>query len=741
MLMNRWRFHLQGVVQGVGFRPYVYGLAQLFGLAGFVSNNSAGVIIEIEGDAATLAAFQQALISELPPLAHVDAVEQVEINPLGENSFRILESTVESGATTLISPDLCICDDCLRELFDPNDRHYRYPFINCTNCGPRFTIIRALPYDRPNTTMADFALCPTCESEYRNPLDRRFHAQPVACPDCGPQLEFIMGELQLEREDALQAARDALFAGRIVAVKGLGGFHLACDAENEATVSLLRERKGRREKPFALMVYDLAQAEKFVYISEQEAVLLCSRERPIVLLKKREYSPIVDSVAPHNPYLGVMLPYTPLHYLLLHELGMPLVMTSGNLSEEPIITENAVALEKLATVADAFLLHNRPIHVPCDDTVLRVDMPLRRSRGYAPFPVKLPFAVPPILAVGGELKNTFCLAHDKHAFMSQHLGDMENLETLEAFERSFEQMSDIFSIKPQIIACDLHPDYLTTRWAMTYAEQNNLRLIPVQHHHAHIAAVMAEHGVDETVLGISFDGTGYGTDRAIWGGEILKADYRGFERLAHLRYVPLAGGDVSIKKPYRMGLAHLWAAGIAWDEDLPPVQACPPVERAILHQQLERNLNTVLTSSMGRLFDAVASLIGIRHTVTYEAQAAMEMEALAVVYESAYRFNTVDSLIDPTPVLKGIIDDMRTGTHQAIIAGRFHRAVVNLIVDMAHRYSLETIALSGGVFQNIQLSQITKTALEQRGYLVLVHQRVPANDGGLALGQLCIAAM
>jgi hydrogenase maturation protein HypF len=598
MLMNRWRLHIQGVVQGVGFRPYVYGLAQRFGVSGFVSNNSAGVIIEIEGDAATLATFQQALLSELPPLAHVDTVEQVEINPLGENGFRILESTVESGATTLISPDLCICDDCLRELFNPDDRRYRYPFINCTNCGPRFTIIRALPYDRPQTTMADFALCPTCESEYRNPIDRRFHAQPVACPDCGPQIEFIMDELQLEREAALQASRDALLTGRIVAIKGLGGFHLACNAENEATVNLLRERKGRREKPFALMVYDLAQAVQLVHINEQEAALLCSRERPIVLLKKREYSSIADSVAPHNPYLGVMLPYTPVHYLLLHELGIPLVMTSGNLSEEPIITENAVALEKLATVADAFLLHNRPIHIPCDDSVLRVDMPLRRSRGYAPFPVKLPFSVPPVLAVGGELKNTFCLAHDKHAFMSQHLGDMENLETLQAFERSFEQMSDIFSIKPQAIACDLHPDYLTTRWAMTYAAQHNLPLRPVQHHHAHIAAVMAEHSVDETVLGISFDGTGYGTDRAIWGGEVLKADYRGFERLAHLLYVPLAGGDVSIKKPYRIALAHLWAAGIAWDEDLPPVQACPKVEREILRQQLERSLNTVPTSSM-----------------------------------------------------------------------------------------------------------------------------------------------
>jgi hydrogenase maturation protein HypF len=739
--MNRWRLQIQGVVQGVGFRPYVYGLAQRFDVVGFVSNNSAGVVIEIEGDAATLATFQQALLSELPPLAHVDSYQQVEISPLGESGFRILESTVETGATTLISPDLCICDDCLRELFNPNDRRYRYPFINCTNCGPRFTIIRALPYDRPQTTMADFALCPTCDTEYHNPLDRRFHAQPIACSDCGPQLEFIMGEIQLEREEALQAARDVLLAGRIVAIKGLGGFHLACVAENQTAVNQLRERKGRREKPFALIVYDIAQAKKLVHVSEQEAALLSSHERPIVLLKKREQIAIAEAVAPKNPYLGVMLPYTPLHYLLLHELGMPLVMTSGNLSEEPIITENIMAMEKLSNIVDAFLLHNRPIHVPCDDSVLRVDMPIRRSRGYAPFPVKLPFSVPPLLAVGGELKNTFCLAHEKHAFMSQHLGDMENLETLQAFELSFQQMSDIFNIQPQAVACDLHPDYLTTRWAITYAAQHNLPLRPVQHHHAHIAAVMAEHGVDETVLGFSFDGTGYGTDGAIWGGEVLKADYRGFERLGHLRYVPLAGGDVSIRKPYRMALAHLWAAGIAWDEDLPPVQVCPPVEREVLRQQLERSLNAVSTSSMGRLFDAVASLIGIRHTVTYEAQAAMEMEACAEVNEDTYSFGLKDDIIDPAPVLKALIDDMRIRTSQAVIAGRFHHAIVSLILEIANKHSIPIIALSGGVFQNTLLNHLTKTALEQCGYRVLVHQHIPANDGGLALGQLCIAAV
>jgi hydrogenase maturation protein HypF len=659
---------------------------------------------------------------------------------------------MQADAATLISPDLCICDDCLRELFDPTNRRYRYPFINCTNCGPRFTITRDIPYDRPLTTMADFPLCDACTGEYHDPRDRRFHAEPNACPVCGPQVRYLAGDESMSREDAITAARVALLNQQIIAVKGLGGFHLACDATHEAVIGRLRTRKGRQDKPFAVMVYDLRAAHELAHMNGEEETLLTGRERPIVLVRKRTDSPLAENIAPDTPFVGLMLPYTPLHYLLLHDLGLPLVMTSGNLSTEPIVSDNDDALQGLAALVDGFLLHNRPIHIPCDDSVLRVidgdEVPLRRSRGYAPFPVKLPAAMKPILAVGGELKNTFCITREDHAFLSQHIGDMENLETLSAFEAAVTHMKRLFRVQPELVVCDLHPGYLSTRWAQDYARIQGIPLVEVQHHHAHIAAVMAEHRITDKqpVIGFAFDGTGYGTDGAIWGGEVLLARYATFERVAHLDYVPLAGGDVSVRKPYRMALAHLYAAGIPWDDDLPPVLACPQSERHILRQQFERGLNTVPTSSMGRLFDAIASLIGLRHEISYEAQAAMALEGIAdVTGESHYQFALNGTTIDPGPLLHNIIADLRAGLPKEVIAGKFHRAVALMVVEMARRIREDTglavVALSGGVFQNVTLLRLTSQGLSAQGFEVLIHRQVPANDGGLALGQAMIPTL
>jgi hydrogenase maturation protein HypF len=767
--------HVTGVVQGVGFRPFVYGLAQTHGLAGFVGNNSGGVFIEIEGPASALSAFQSDLVQRKPPLAHIEAVAVEDLTPLGESGFRIVESASEPAANTLISPDICLCADCRRELFDPNDRRYRYPFINCTNCGPRFTIIKDIPYDRPLTTMADFEMCPACLAEYHDPLNRRFHAQPNACPECGPQvwLEESRPPTADRRprswpgEDALERARSLLQQGRIIAVKGIGGFHLACDAASDDALQTLRNRKGRVDKPFAIMVADLEAARALAEVSDAEAALLTSRERPIVLLRRRPQAALSALIAPGNPYLGVMLPYTPLHELLLEGRG-PLVMTSANYSDEPIVKDNAEARERLAQLADALLMHNRDIHVHCDDSVMRVlnlqspisanssskngdYLPLRRSRGYAPFPVKLPFSVRPTLAVGGELKATFCLARDDYAFMSQHIGDMENLETLQAFERAVEHFQAIFRCRPEIIVSDLHPRYLSARWAHEHA--GDRRHIRVQHHHAHIASVMAENGyTGGRVIGFSFDGTGYGTDGAIWGGEVLLADYAGFDRALHLAYVPLPGGDAAVKRPYRTALAHLHAAGVAWDDDLPPVAACPPAERTVLAHQLRTGLNAVPTSSLGRLFDAVAALCGIRQTVTYEAQAAIEMEALAVdgtdwgtgEADATYAFEIGATAFDAAPVIRAMVADLRKGVAAPVIAAKFHQSVAELVLTLSRRlraeHGMETVALSGGVFQNVTLLAHTLRRLRAAGFEVLTHRLVPPNDGGLALGQAVIGA-
>lgn len=803
--------HLTGIVQGVGFRPFVYALAARYQLGGWVLNDSAGVEIEIFGPVGALDAFSSALARELPPLAVIDDLASAPISPpfaeplsllSAERSplFRIRSSVAQPGAFVPVSPDIAICPDCLAELFDAGNRRYRYPFINCTNCGPRFSIIRDLPYDRPLTTMASFAMCPDCRREYEDPSDRRFHAQPNACPVCGPQLTFVWSPAHttcaadppLHREDALQAARRLLSGGGILAVKGIGGFHLACRADLDEPLAELRRRKGRIDKPFAVMALDLPAVERVAVVSPAARTLLTSRARPIVLLPAQLDSTLSALVAPGSRTVGVMLPYTPLHYLLLTSSSTSeqsgdsrsatlhpssfilhpfLVMTSGNLSEEPIVHDNAAAFNRLAPLADAFLLHDRDIHVPIDDSVVRVfeerALPIRRARGYAPFPVRLAAPLRPLAAVGGELKSAFCLTRERYAFLSQHIGDMENLATFEAFTHLFDHYRRLFHVDPQAIAHDLHPGYLSTRWAIEYAAATGVPLVAVQHHHAHIAALLAEHAFPpaEAVIGLSFDGTGYGPDGTIWGGEVLVATCRTFTRVGRLRPVPLPGGDRAIRYPYRAALAWLWAAGIPWEDDLPPVAAASLVERGVILRQLETGLNSVLTSSFGRLFDAVAALAGLRQTITYEAQGALELEALTFSDTAdAYPFpldfrddSKIQSIpsglhsadpalqfeMDHAALVRAIVTDLRRQTPMPVIAARFHNAVAAVAVACCEQvrtsHSLTTVALSGGVFQNAALLDRIAARLRAAGFHLLTHHQVPPNDGGLALGQAIIA--
>jgi len=752
---QRLRLTICGAVQGVGFRPFVYACAKSCNLRGFVGNESGGVFVEVEGAEKNLIDFQNILRENAPPLASVATIKVEKIAFQGDADFRIVGSEIRESENTLVAPDASVCADCLRELFDKNDRRFHYPFINCTNCGPRFTIIKDIPYDRPQTTMSQFQMCERCQGEYDNPLDRRFHAQPNACPDCGPTVRFVSkNENAIYGEDAISATRNALFSGEIVAVKGIGGFHLACDAKNNSAVRTLRKRKGRIDKPFAVMCKDLKTSRSLAEITKAEEAILTSKERPIVLLRKKANN-LSELVAPNNQFLGVMLAYSPLHYLLFDDNLSVLVMTSGNFSSEPIITDNAEALEKLSILADSFLLHDREIFVPCDDSVVRVfeneELPIRRSRGYAPFPVELPFKVPPILAVGGELKATFCLTKEEFAFLSQHLGDMENLETLEAFEKSIAQMRRLFRIEPEIVVSDLHPNYLSTNWAsrnLAKIAAKDAKFFKVQHHHAHIASVMAENKLqNETVIGFAFDGTGYGTDGAVWGGEVLLVDYQGFERAAHLRYVPLAGGDASVKKPYRVALAHLWQAGVDWNKNLPCVAACPETERKILLKQFENKINTIPTSSFGRLFDAVAAIAGVRQTVTYEAQAAIEFEAfLDETVTDAYEFSLIESEIieiDSSPLICAVALDVLNKVSVGVISAKFNNAAANLILRLAvlfrRREKLNKVALSGGCFQNVTLLKASLQRLQAHDFEVLTHRKVPPNDGGLALGQAMIA--
>jgi hydrogenase maturation protein HypF len=764
----RARIRVRGVVQGVGYRPFVHRLATEAALAGHVGNDTDGVFVEVEGPAAAVEAFAARLHGDAPPLARVDAVESAPMATTGENGFRIVESRADSAVRTFVAPDAALCEDCRREMFDPADRRYRYPFITCTNCGPRFTITKRLPYDRPNTTMALFPLCARCAAQYHDPGDRRFHAQPLACAACGPRLWLESADLgTIDGTDAaLVAAQRSVVAGQVVAVKGLGGYHIACDAGSDEAVALLRRRKGRADKPFALMVRDLEVAATLAHISADEARLLQSWARPIVLLKVRTPpSGLSPLVAPGNPMIGIMLPYTPVHHLLFNpvpgaapELAPAvLVMTSGNITDEPICFEDDDARRRLGRLADSWLIHDRPIHVPCDDSVVQVvdgeELPVRRSRGYAPLPLRLPFDVAPILAVGGELKNTFCLASGRDAWMSQHIGDMGSPETLAAFERSTGQFRDMYQVVAGHVAADMHPGYHTRNWAEgNYPEGGAKgRLSLVQHHHAHIAAVMAEHGVaaGERVIGFAFDGTGYGTDGAIWGGEVLVASYDRFTRVAHLGYVPLPGGDATIKRPARAALAHLWTAGIEWSPDLAPVRATGAAELRALERQLERGFQCVPTSSMGRLFDAVSSLLDVRHQVSYEAQAAIELETQAEAHLGAarpYRFRRGEDtgVIDASSVLAAIVMDLRAGIGAGPIAAGFHVAVAELVGELAAEFAgpigVRRAALSGGVFQNVLLLRLARRELQARGFEVLTHRIVPPNDGGLALGQVVVAS-
>ena len=755
--------HITGVVQGVGFRPFVYGLATRYGLRGWVCNTSAGVDIEVDGSDETLDRFVAALTAEAPPLARIESVVVSAIDTNGSTSFEIRHSASNPADFLPISPDITLCEDCKRELFDPHDRRYHYPFINCTNCGPRFTIIKDIPYDRPLTTMADFVLCEDCAREYADPLNRRFHAQPVACPKCGPKVWLV--DKETSRQDgnsAMDAVRQLLADGKIVAIKGLGGFHLACDATNDGAVAELRRRKGRIDKPFALMASSMEAIEQFCEVTPEERALLESNEHPIVLLKKKA-ADISQHVAPGQSTLGVMLPYTPLHELLFvgqdafpqtardSVLPNALVMTSGNFSEEPIATENDDALSRLAPLADACLLHDRDIHVRCDDSVVRVfegkELPIRRSRGYAPYPVKLPFTVPTILAAGAELKNTFCVTRDNYAFLSHHIGDLENYETLKSFDDGIAHFERLFRIGPEIIAYDLHPNYLATRYALDRAERDGLKSIGVQHHHAHIAACLAENNWrgDQPVIGVAFDGTGYGADGAIWGGEFLIADYRGFERAAHLDYMPLPGGDAATRRPYRIALSYLYQAGIQWDNDLAPVRVANSIEQAAIRKQIESGINAISTSSMGRLFDAVASICDVRQAVNYEGQAAIEFEALTdEAEEGSYRFEIEPERVKIGGLIRAVVADVRSGVPTPLIAARFHNGLAQLVLEtcetMRRERGLQEVALSGGVWQNVTLLRKTLQRLRAAQFTVYVHHLVPPNDGGLALGQAIIAA-
>jgi hydrogenase maturation protein HypF len=769
----RVRYRVTGVVQGVGFRPFVYVTATGLGLCGSVANDSRGVLAEVEGERADVDELGRRLSTSAPPLAVVTAVTATELPVTGGTGFHIAASDRGgTGNRTLAGPDVATCADCLRELADPADRRYRHPFISCTNCGPRFTIIRELPYDRAATTMAGFPLCAACADEYADPADRRFHAQPIACHDCGPVLELVVpGASPRRRDDAVTATRRLLAEGAIVAVKGLGGYHLACDARNAAAVAELRRRKCRGDKPFAVMVGDLWAARALAEVSDAEAALLGGPRRPVVLLARGRGAPaLAAGVAPGSPDLGVLLPYTPVHALLLAHGGTGpddmasdcLVMTSGNLGGEPICYRDEDAADRLAPLVDAVLWHDRPIQVPVDDSVSRVvdgrEAPVRRSRGYAPLPVALPVPIPPTLAVGADLKNTCAVGQGGYAWLSQHIGDMDDLATLEAFTASAGHLGRLVGVAADSLVADAHPGYRSTAWARRSAAGRPVRT--VQHHHAHVAAVMAEHGLDgrDPVIGFAFDGTGYGTDGAVWGGEVLVADYKGFRRAAHLGYVPLPGGDASVQRPYRMALAHLFAAGLAWEPDLVPVQACPPPELGVLAHQLSSGFGTVPTSSMGRLFDAVASLAGVRSVVDYEAQAAIELEGLARHDRArnarddtgAYAFGLTgdaDSMLvaDPAPVIRSVVADRRAGVPVEVVAGRFHRGVVDLVADLADRIRGATgvgaVVLGGGVFGNALLLSGARRRLVERNFTVLTAEQLPANDGGLALGQLLVGAL
>jgi len=711
-MAQRRRMQVAGVVQGVGFRPFVYGLAHRHELGGFVLNDARGVVIEVEGAKEKLDRFAAALVEQAPPLARISALETSEIEPRGEREFAIARSAEDGERTALVPADTATCDDCLRELFDPADRRYRYPFGNCTNCGPRFTIIRGVPYDRANTSMASFELCGRCRREYEDPADRRFHAEPTCCPDCGPRLS-----LELERAVTL------LREGKIVAIKGLGGYHLACDAASEQAVARLRAKKGREEKPLAVMT---SEPELLVELGVEEEALLRSAERPIVLARRRADAPIAASVAPGNEWLGVMLPYTPLHHLLCADFAGALVMTSGNLSDEPIAFENGEAERRLGAVADAFLSHDRPIERRCEDSVVRAAFPIRRSRGYAPAAIPLPVpARKPLVAAGAELKSTFCVVRRDQAFLSPHLGDLDTELAYRAFRTDLELYLQMLAVEPELLACDLHPDYLSSKWA----RGRGLELVEVQHHHAHAAACLAENGETGPALALVLDGTGYGPDGTIWGGELLRFDLTDFERVSHLDPVPLPGGEAAVREPWRIAAAYLERA------ERPVRFADWPRVRESL------KVNAPLSAGAGRLFDAASALVGVRERVSYEGQAAIELEQLAGHVEAEpYRCREEDGRILGVELIAAAHDDLTAGRDRAEIAAAFHEGVALAFSEACARAAEpRTVVLSGGCFQNLRLLASTRRRLEEHGFRVLVHHLLPPNDACISFGQAAIA--
>jgi hydrogenase maturation protein HypF len=767
---------VRGVVQGVGFRPFVYRLAEEEGLAGFIGNDTDGVTIEIEGARERVEAFLARLRAEKPPLARIDSVAVREAAATGEAGFRIVASEVLGRVSTGIPADAATCPDCLRELLDPRDRRYRYPFLNCTNCGPRFTITRRIPYDRPQTSMAKFKMCPACQAEYDDPRNRRFHAQPNACWECGPRV-WLVGAADSEAiygEKAVEQTLQLLAAGKIVAIKGIGGFHLGVDATNEAAVMRLRERKRRYGKPLAVMVRDVEAAQAVCALTAADEALLTTAARPIVLARKREGSGIAEGVAPGIPWLGVFLPYAPLQHLLFADGRVrALVMTSANLSEEPIAIDNDEARARLGGIADAFLMHDREILQRCDDSVMAVvdgaPQLVRRARGFVPLGVELPLDAPPLVAVGGHLKNVFALARGRHVYQSQHLGDLENLTGLEFFKESLDHLMRTFEIEPETVVHDLHPGYLSTEWAKEWARERGLsprgdgplrggpglRLIAVQHHHAHVAGCMAEHGLTGPVIGLALDGTGYGTDGRIWGGEVLVSRLDGFERFAHLDYVPMPGGDAAVKEPWRMALGALHAAG--FDLSAPETLALAGAsaqEGRVLARMMERGVNSPLTSSLGRLFDAVAAVVLNRRVVDYEAQAAIELEGLAVDEPDGERGYAMEFAggdwaahepvrISARPLWRELIGDLRNGVSKARIAACFHAGVAAGFVQAAALARAATgvgqVALSGGCMHNRRLARLLRAGLEAEGFEAFQHIHVSPGDGGLSYGQAVVA--
>ncbi len=746
---------IKGIVQGVGFRPFIHKLVKNYNLPGWVLNSNQGVEIEVEGKIEEINSFVSNIKEKLPPLAKIEKIEVRQLSLVGYKEFSIKKSIVkEEDSFVLVSPDISICEDCLQELFDSHNRRFRYPFINCTNCGPRFTIIKDIPYDRKKTTMNNFIMCSLCQSEYDNIEDRRYHAQPNACADCGPQVSLYYNKRRIEGINPIKEAVKLLKEGKIGAIKGLGGFHLACDATNDKAVARLRRLKNREAKPFALMSFNLEKIMQYCKAGEKEKEWLMNRARPIVLLKKRVDSLISPSVAPHNNYLGVMLPYTPLHYLLLKNNFAALIMTSGNIADQPIIADNLEALEKLDGIVDFFLFYNRDIFNRCDDSVIKAingeKVFFRRSRGYVPYPIMLDFKLREVLALGGELKNTISFSRENYIFPSQYLGDLKSAETLEFFKESIKVFANMFKMKPKIIACDLHPDYLSTQYAEEMKVNKRLEIVKVQHHHAHIVSCMAENNVKEKVIGVAYDGTGYGDDGNIWGGEFLLCDHKKYSRVGYLKYYPLPGGDKVITEPWRMAYSYLYSiyGSKAKILDIDFIRRMDYGKLSIIEKMIDKNINSPFTSSCGRLFDAVSSLIGIKDEISYEGQAAMELESFcASGIKGKYNFcvymEEEKFIIDPQEIFIDIIKDLKKGLDKKIIAAKFHNTVTEFTVDLCGKIRENTginkIALSGGVFQNKYLTEKVIFSLEDKGFEVYIQRKVPPNDGGISLGQAVVA--